>query len=297
MTPGTAAIDGGVRLAWANPDEFDRGRALHLLGSAERARAVRTANAGLRDRFLLGRMLLRDLAAEAAGMRAEEVEVTAVCERCGAEHGRPRAAMAGCPGPAPERRASPRARTWWSRRIAPAGVAVGVDVEPRASAARGRRGPRAARSSSCSAEPPRTAVRRWVRAEAVLKADGRGLRVEPGRIAFVERGGRRRDGVTARVPDSPTVYDLVDRRIEGCLVSLAVARPTSAATDERLVDDRGGRQRGHRRVVQPRLEELAEVVAGARSTRSMKSAVVAVACRCAAVHSRQQRRRTRRRRA
>ena len=224
MTPGTAAIDGGVRLAWASPDEFDRGRALHLLGSAERARAVRTANVGLRDRFLLGRMLLRDLAAEAGGIPAEAVEVTAVCERCGAEHGRPRLRWADAQAPPPTASLASCAHLVVAA-IAPTGVAVGVDVEP----ARVPRGADAARRRAIVeliGGTPRMAVRRWVRAEAVLKADGRGLRVEPGQVAFSEARGAR-DGVTAHVPDAPTVYDLADRRIEGCLVSLAVARPTS----------------------------------------------------------------------
>ena len=227
MTPGIASIDGGVRLAWACPDEFDRGRALHLLGSAERARAVRIANVGLRDRFLLGRMLLRDLAAEAGGLRAESVEVTAVCERCGAEHGRPRLQWSDAPAAPPTASLASCAHLVVAA-IAPAGVAVGVDLEP----ARVPREADAARRRAIVellGGTPRTAVRRWVRVEAVLKADGRGLRVEPGLIAFAEtrsaRGGR--GGVTARVPGVPTVYDLVDRRVEGCLVSLAVARPTT----------------------------------------------------------------------
>jgi 4'-phosphopantetheinyl transferase len=185
---------------------------------------VHTANVGLRDRFLLGRMLLRDLAAEAGGVRAEAVEVTAVCERCGAEHGRPRLRWADAQAPPPTASLASCAHLVVAA-IAPTGVAVGVDVEP----ARMPREADAARRRAIVellGGTPRTAVRRWVRAEAVLKADGRGLRVEPGQVAFSEARGAR-DGVTARVLDAPTVYDLADRRIEGCLVSLAVARPTS----------------------------------------------------------------------
>lgn len=222
MTPGSAAIPGGVRLAWANPDEFDRGRALHLLGSAERSRAVATTHPGLRDRFLLGRMLLRDLAAEAGGTRPGAVEVTAVCEHCGAEHGRPRVRWSDVPAPPPTATLASCAHLVVAA-IAPAGVAVGVDVEP----ARVPREADAARRRAIVellGGAPRTAVRRWVRAEAVLKADGRGLRVEPGRVAFSNDGDR--GGAAAQVPGAPAVYDLIDRRIEGCLVSLAVARPT-----------------------------------------------------------------------
>jgi len=60
-----------------------------------------------------------------------------------------------------------------------------------------------------------TAIRRWVRAEAVLKADGRGLRVDPAHVRF--------DGDRARLPDRADEFRLVDRRIDGCLVSVAVA--------------------------------------------------------------------------
>lgn len=219
MIPGSASIAGGVRLAWANPAEFDRGRALHLLGSAERTRAVRTSNVGLRDRFMLGRMLLRDLAAQAGGVRAESIEVTAVCERCGAEHGRPRLHWPDAAWPPPTASLASCADLVVAA-IARAGTAVGVDVEP-------GRVPREADVDRRRAVvellggTQRSAIRRWVRAEAVLKADGRGLRVEPGRVAFDDD----RDRASARLPDSPIVYDLIDRRIDGCLVSVAVARP------------------------------------------------------------------------
>ncbi|GAA1769098.1 4'-phosphopantetheinyl transferase family protein [Agromyces humatus] len=222
LTPRSAGLDEGVRLAWANPDDFDRGRALHLLGNAERARAVATTHPGLRDRFLLGRMLLRDLAAAAGGMRSEAVEVTAACERCGAEHGRPRLRWSDVASKPPAASLASCGHLVVAV-IAPAGVAVGVDVEP-------ARVPREADTARRRAivellgGTPRTAVRRWVRAEAALKADGRGLRIEPGRIVFETRGSR--DGVTAHLPGTATVYDLIDRRIEGCLVSVAVARPT-----------------------------------------------------------------------
>ena len=77
MARGSLTIDGGVRLAWAHPAEFDRARALHLLGPAERVRAARTERADQRDRFLLGRLLVHDLAADAGGIGPEEVNVTA----------------------------------------------------------------------------------------------------------------------------------------------------------------------------------------------------------------------------
>lgn len=204
-------------MRWARPDGFDRERALHWLGPAERARADATLHDGLLDRFLLGRMLLRELAAEAGGIRPEEVRILARCERCGAEHGRPRIEWPDSTGPA------------WSASlsscpdlvvaaVAPAGIAVGVDVEPgRAAGPRGREAERRGAVVELIGEPSRTAIRRWVRTEAVLKADGRGLRVEPGVVRF--------DGPAARLDDRPQEFRVIDRRIDGCLVSVAAAGP------------------------------------------------------------------------
>ncbi len=93
------------------------------------------------------------------------------------------------------------------------GNLVGVDAEP----APAPHGDDAARRSDLSrvlGGPQRTAIRRWVRLEAVLKADGRGLRVDPSRVAF--------HGSTAHVDDDPAAFRISDRRIAGCLVSVAV---------------------------------------------------------------------------
>lgn len=212
-----AIADTGVRMRWARPDGFDRERALRWLGSAERARAEATPHDGLRDRFLLGRMLLREVAARAGGIPAEEIRIVATCARCGAEHGRPRIEWPDSAGPA------------WSASlsscpdlvvaaVAPAGAAIGVDVEPdRSAESRGREAERRMAVVELIGEPSRTAIRRWVRTEAVLKADGRGLRVEPALVRF--------DGTAARLDDRSQVYRVVDRRIDGCLVSVAVAGP------------------------------------------------------------------------
>ena len=162
-------------------------------------------------------MLLRELAAQACGFRPDEIRIVATCARCGAEHGRPRIEWPDTAGPA------------WSASIsscpdlvvaavAPAGAAVGVDVEPgRSAESRGREAERRRAVVELIGEPTRTAIRRWVRTEAVLKADGRGLRVEPDLVRF--------DGTAARLDDRQQVYRVVDRRIDGCLVSVAVAGP------------------------------------------------------------------------
>jgi len=213
----STTIDDGVRLAWAYPAAFDRARALRLLDEPERARAALTADAGARDRFLLGRMLLRDLAAGLGGVRPEEVVVAARCDRCGGHHGRPRVHWPDAAGPAPSvSLASCPALVIAA--LAPSGIAVGVDVErPRAARSREAESERRAAVVQLLGGSRRTAIRHWVRTEAVLKADGRGLRAEPASVVF----GRDR----AHVPDRPARYRLMDLRIDGCLVSVAVARP------------------------------------------------------------------------
>ena len=213
MAGGSITIDGGVRLAWADPAEFDRAQARRLLGAAERVRAAGTQRADQRDRFLLGRLLVRCLAADIGGIGPEEVNVTATCERCGREHARPRVSWPAAAGPTPSVSLA-SCDGLVVAALAPAAVAVGVDVERPRPTSRAAEAERRGAVADLVGGRRRTALRRWVRAEAVLKADGRGLRVDPG--AVVVRGR------LARVGGEPTPYRIVDRRIAGCLVSVAV---------------------------------------------------------------------------
>ncbi|RZS68822.1 4'-phosphopantetheinyl transferase [Agromyces ramosus] len=211
MTGGSGVIGGGVRLAWADPAEFDLARAWRLLAPAEVARATEIADAARRNRFLLGRMLLRDLAADAGGLPPERVTVTAACERCGGEHGRPALRWPDAAGPPPNVTVASCPRLVVAA-LAPPGIRVGVDVEPRR-APPGHEPARRTELAAVLGGPSRSAVRRWVRAEAVLKADGRGLRVDPASVVV-----RRR---LARIGGEPAPYRIVDRRIADCLVSVA----------------------------------------------------------------------------
>ncbi|AZZ49506.1 4-phosphopantetheinyl transferase [Rathayibacter rathayi] len=80
-----------VQLRWARPEvlDFARHRMLRLLTLAERLRYEATGRREVRDSFLLGRVLVRELAAETLGIDPLEVAVDARCERCSGPHGRP----------------------------------------------------------------------------------------------------------------------------------------------------------------------------------------------------------------
>ncbi len=284
---GSLAIADGVRVGWGRPAAFDRDRALGLLGAAERARAAGLAarrpprpvppraDAAARPRRGRGRH-----AGRAGRGRRPRASAAAL------EHGRPRLRWPDAAGPAPVgrprvvrraggRRARPAGRRGRGRRGAAAGGRV-----PRRGGGTARRD-----RPTCSAARAARAIRRWVRAEAVLKADGRGLRVEPAHVRF--------DGDRARLPDRADEFRLVDRRIDGLPRQRRRREPPAPP-----VTGPGGRQRRQLRVVEPRLEERCEVAtACARRRASMKSAVVAVAVPCGPPPSPAARRRTRRRRA
>lgn len=160
------------RVAHLPLDDARRVRALELLSGAESERQRRNPS----DGFLLGRLLLQELAVELTGA---PVAITAVCPQCGEEHGRP------------------TSETLWLSVAhtddvvvaAAARVPVGIDVE-RADAA-------------VPAEFGGTAAA-WTRLEAVLKADGRGVVVDPADVHFT--------ATTATIGD--TTYRVETRTLE-----------------------------------------------------------------------------------
>ena len=153
--------------------------------------------------FLAGRAaLLAALEPLAPGARIE-----AVCAECGLAHGQPR--VEGAPG----MHLSLAHAAGLAFAIA-ATRAVGVDAEP-LDTDRGQIA--GAASLSLGRGDPLT---RWTAIEAVLKADGRGLRVDPAEV----RIGRR----TASLHD--VRYRLSSQRLRGCRVTVAIAErePTTA---------------------------------------------------------------------
>ncbi|CAN00648.1 4'-phosphopantetheinyl transferase family protein [Clavibacter michiganensis] len=174
-------------------------------GPETAARAARTA---------AGRAALRALAAELVGADPADVTVRARCATCGGAHGRP--VLGGS-----------RALDGLHASVAHAGglvvVAVspdgpiGIDAEPRGREA-----------------PPGTTLAEWVRVEAVLKTDGRGLLVDPS-LVRVEGDAT---GMTAWIEGEAARYRLVDVSLGSDLV-VAIARRGLGELDARIQDPAG----------------------------------------------------------
>ncbi len=168
-------------------------------------RATRTA---------AGRVALRARAAELVGADPADVTVRARCATCGGAHGRP--VLGGS-----------RALDGLHASVAHAGglvvVAVspdgpiGIDAEPRGREA-----------------PPGTTLAEWVRVEAVLKTDGRGLLVDPS-LVRVEGDAT---GMTAWIEGEAARYRLVDVSLGSDLV-VAIARRGLGELDARIQDPAG----------------------------------------------------------
>ncbi|PPH26379.1 hypothetical protein C5C31_00825 [Rathayibacter rathayi] len=209
----------GVHLRWLALDEqtLDARRLLPLLSAPERERYASTVAAPVAERFVFGRVLLRMLAAELTGTRASEVRVVACCRRCGAAHGRPRlegretalellsVSIAHCAGAVVVAASS-------------AGV-VGVDVEP--SLGTSERDEHITRIAGApfatGGTRPADPVLHWTRIEAALKADGRGLELDPRRVHVHES----RHAVEARIGE--VRFRLAEPRLDPALrVSVAL---------------------------------------------------------------------------
>jgi 4'-phosphopantetheinyl transferase len=150
--------------------------------------------------------LLRDLVPGAA--------LTNVCARCGGPHGAVRVAGAEV-----------AASVTYAGRFAIVGVvssdeadALGIDAELAVDEQRDAAGLTGVLGPGHDVD-----VRAWTRVESALKADGRGLRVDP---ALVEVTTREAGGWIARVPDraEPVIGCDLDGPA-GVLVSAAIVAP------------------------------------------------------------------------
>ncbi len=175
-----------------------------MLSDAERG-WLRSQNPAGEIAFLGGRLLLRELAAELLGADPREVPLSAHCLDCGQPHGRPvlngtrlHMSLSRTAG------VVVAAANWDS--------AVGIDVESAAVAPE--------RLDAVESLTGIRSLQHWTRVEAVLKADGRGLRVDPGSVRVRPRGSR----LDAAVLGSPVRYRMLDLAPgDGIVGSIAVA--------------------------------------------------------------------------
>ncbi len=167
-----AEPDGALSLL--SPFELDRFRSL-------RPEAATT--------FLAGRRLLRELVSTVAAVDAAEVVVEARCPFCGGPHGRP-AVIAPPSATSLQLGLSHTAGAVVA--VAAWDHAVGVDVERADAVAAPERDRAIATVAGASGDDP---LAHWTRVEAVLKADGRGLRVDPRTVSVTTVG----DVIEARI--------------------------------------------------------------------------------------------------
>ncbi|MCD1268902.1 hypothetical protein B5M43_008610 [Microbacterium sp. MEC084] len=168
-----------------------------------------------------GDRLLADLIRRVAPGADERVARR--CARCGGhDHGAPRALAA----PVAVALAYAGATIVAAAAHARDAASLGVDVE------RGAAGSVLDDLAPLFAPLPPPDLRGWTRIEAVLKTDGRGLRVPPGELAVSSVAVDRLPGsALARVPGRPDAIEVADGPApEGCVVSVALALPRRGAT-------------------------------------------------------------------
>ncbi len=171
-------------------DEDATRRALHVISQAEQDR-YDAAPGDQQESFLVGRLLLRQLVSELTGVAASDLEIVAKCADCGGPHGRPLLRGSGLHLSLSRCDSAVVAAASWDGPI-------GVDVETAT--------PSAEALAAIHLLTGDKSVVSWTRVESVLKADGRGLRVDP-RDVLIERVG---DHLEGSVRDAPTRYRVYD---------------------------------------------------------------------------------------
>jgi 4'-phosphopantetheinyl transferase len=169
---------GPAVVAWASSHRRARALPLAALSGPDLLRLDELAP-GMRDGFVVGRLLLHALVAGLFPQATEWTVAPAPCRRCGRLHAG--VELAGVPG---------FASVSYAAGVVVAAVApsdrvsrLGVDVE--FAVADIGRVEELRRALGASTEP---ILRRWTRVGAVLKADGRGLLIDPASV-HLRRGG------------------------------------------------------------------------------------------------------------
>ena len=225
--------DGAVHIAVRRLDQVDLSAA-ESLGAAvlERAREMRRPED--RQRFLAGRLAARALVAGMLQVPEDAVTATAYCPECrrgnNGSHGEPRYFAGG--EPVPLRISFSRSGGWMA--AAAARTRIGVDLEDASAGAFSGPGledvmageaEKVALAAVAAPDRPRLRAQLWVRKEALLKATGRGLRVDPRSVDTV----RPAAGGTAL-----QAYDVGPAQV-GLPAGYVLAYAVEAAPDHQVV--------------------------------------------------------------
>lgn len=195
-----------VTVRWAKVDDLDPVDLPDWLSPAERIRHESLRQSIDRRHFVGVRVLLRSTMAELLGDAADDIELHQRCERCGGAHGRPTITVAGRTGPHVS-----MAHAGGIVVVAVAPQPVGVDLEP----------------TRDDVDSDHDLVA-WVRTEAVLKATGQGLDVDPRLLGISGPDGPPRLESWSGPGRRPAIR-LADLDIApgfvGCLARLGRGRP------------------------------------------------------------------------
>jgi 4'-phosphopantetheinyl transferase len=195
-------------------DSEVRGDVLDRLGPSDRNRLARL-DGDARHRFLSGRVAaitaIGRLVADPMGAST----IDACCAECGGPHGRPE--VSGTTGTVHVAIAHAAGRAF----AVASRSRIGVDAEPLDTPAERLDAIRALTRSGGGGP-----LARWTAIEAVLKADGRGLRVDPREVQIGRAAGN--------VADRGIRYRLHRHRdVAGCLVTVAWRDPRDVAREGR----------------------------------------------------------------
>ena len=150
-----------------------------------------------------GHLLLRQLVSAETGLDAATIDITATCPDCGGAHGRP--TVVAHPGLHVSLARTPGFVVGALSARGP----IGVDAELIAGSAE--------RAAAVGALTGIQSLTHWTRVEAVLKADGRGLRVDPA-LVHVDGAIATLDGVRYRLSSpslDPAMVVTLAERLKG----------------------------------------------------------------------------------
>lgn len=220
---------GPVRIAWtdtsAAASAVSSARMAEVFGEQQRRRHAALSGTAA-QRFLVGRGLLAILIGELThGAGIADLGFTTTCERCGADHGRPR--LEGLPIAVSISHAGDMVAVAAASQADAA--AIGIDIERVPS---GGAHQRLSELAPLFAPAPAPDTEGWTLLEAALKADGRGLRVDVSQVQVGEIGtGRWAQSRAVRIAGRGDPVDAGTVAGPGGFVLSAATIPAASSTE------------------------------------------------------------------